>query len=718
MGDLWNEGGERGLYKTTDGGKTWRAVLQAPAPDTGRVGCGDVVMDPQAPDTLYAALYARRRTPWSFVSGPEASGGADRGGIFKSADGGATWTKLGGGLPGSTQRIGLAIHAANPRILYAIVQTTEGGTSGIDEVRSRRGGVFRSDDGGLTWTRRNPLNPRPFYFSQVRVDPVNPDRVYVLGFWLHVSEDGGTSFREDHFQKVHPDNHALAIDARNPKRLLLGTDGGVYQSWDAGARWVHLSTMVAGEFYRINVDMGTPYRICGGLQDNVNWIGPSRTATKDGITNADWIQIYGGDGFYCIFDPDDPDIVYAESQSGFVHRLHLKSGALKSLRPEPTEGEAAFRFHWNSPLVASRHAKGTIYLAGNRVFALTDRGEQWRAISPDLSTRNVDRILAVGSGAETHGVVYALAESPKRAGLLWAGTDDGKLWVTEDTGATWVDLSANLPAAARGQWISRIEPGWHDAATAYVSVWAFRSGNYAPLVYRTADLGRTWQSVAGDLPAGGPVRVVREDPFRAGLLYAGTQFGLFVSLDGGARWTRFGGIPTVPVDDLLVHPRDRDLVVATHGRSLFIVDDVRPLQDLTPAVLAKPAHLFPIRAAVGSDLLPGWADWAGSGQFRGANPPPGALITVWLREYSGDKATLSVKTSSGTPVANLTLPGNPGLNRVAWDLKPSKDLVSDYGSDRGGFFVQPGEYEVTLTYGTVTETQKVSVTLAPGIEPR
>ena len=717
MGDLWSEGGERGLYKTTDGGKTWRAVLQAPAPDAGRVGCGEVVMDPQNPDTIYATLYARRRTPWSFTSGPEASGGADRGGIFKSVDGGATWAKLTSGLPGATQRIGLAIHAKDPRILYAIVQSTEGGTSGIDEVRSRRGGVFRSEDGGATWTRRNALNPRPFYFSQIRVDPVDAQRVYVLGFWLHVSEDGGATFREDHFQKVHPDNHALAIDARNPKRLLLGTDGGVYQSWDAGARWTHLATLVAGEYYRVNVDTSTPYRICGGLQDNVNWVGPSRTRTKDGIVNADWIQIHGGDGFYCVFDPDDPDIVYAESQSGFVHRLHMKSGALKQLRPEPSEGEAAFRFHWNSPLLPSRHRKGTMYLAGNRVFALTDRGEQWRAISPDLSTRSVDRILAVGSGAETYGVVYALADSPVRAGLIWAGTDDGKLWVTEDEGGAWTDLTANLPAAARGQWISRIEPGWHDARTAYLSVWAYRTGNYAPLVYRTADLGRTWQAIAGDLPADGPVRVIREDPFRANLLYAGTQFGLFVSLDGGTRWTRFAGLPTVPVDDLVVHPRDRDLVIATHGRSLYIVDDVRPLQELTPAVLGKPAHLFPIRAVEGYDPLPGWGDSGGSSHFRGANPPQGAIITVWLREFTGDKASLTVKSASGTPVANLTLPGTPGFNRVAWNLKPSKDLISEYGGE-GDRFVKPGEYEVTLSYGAVSDTQTVTVTLAPGIEPR
>jgi photosystem II stability/assembly factor-like uncharacterized protein len=717
VGDLWSEGGERGLYKTSDGGKTWKAVLQAPAPHASITGCGDVVLDPQNPETVYAALYARRRTPWSFTSGPDATGGQDVGGVFKSIDGGATWKKLTGGLPGATQRIGLTIFAKDPRILYAIVQSSEGGSVGIDDVRSKRGGVFRSEDGGQTWTRRNALNPRPFYFSQIRVDPENDRRVYVLGFALHVSEDGGASFREDHFGKVHSDNHALAIDPRNPRRLLLGTDGGVYQSWDAGSHWAHIDTLVAGEYYRINVDLGRPYRICGGLQDNENWVGPSVTRSKEGITNADWIAVYGGDGFYCLFDSDDPEVVYAESQAGSIHRLDMRSGALKNLRPEPAEGQQAFRFHWSSPLIASRHTKGKMYLAGNRVFALTDRGENWRAISPDLSSQDAQKILAVGSGAENYGVVFALAESPIKAGLLWAGTDDGKLWVTEDEGGRWTDLTANLPAAVRGQWIARVEPGWHDAQVAYVAISAFRSGNYAPLVFRTADMGRTWEAVAGELPSDGPVRVIREDPTNPDLLYAGTQFHLFVSIDRGKHWTPFGGLPTVPVDDILVHPRERDLVIATHGRSLFIADDIRPLQELTAAVRQAPAHLFPVRAVEGFEPLPGWADSAGSAVFRGANPPLGALITVWIREFTRDQPKVSIKNAAGQPVANFTLPGTPGFNRVAWDLKPTKDLLTEYGGE-GNRFVRPGEYEVTLTYGAVTATQKLAVTIAEGLETR
>jgi photosystem II stability/assembly factor-like uncharacterized protein len=717
VGDLWTPGGERGVFKTTDAGKTWRPVLQAPAPHAGKVGCGDLVVDPSSPDTVYAALYARRRTPWSFASGPEFTDGADVGGLFKTTDGGASWKKLSKGLPGGTQRIGLAIHQKKPATLYAIVQSAEGGTSSIDEVRSKAGGVFRSDDGGESWTRTNPLNPRPFYFSQIRVDPENDQRVYVLGFALHVSEDGGKTFREDRFKNVHADCHAMAFDPRDSRRVLLGTDGGVYQSFDRGEKWIHLNTFPLGEYYRINVDTSTPYRICGGLQDNVNWVGPSETRSKEGITNADWINIYGGDGFYCAFDPGNPDIVYAESQSGYVHRLDLKSGQQKGLRPEPAEGQAAFRFHWNSPLIPSRHEPGTLYLAGNRVFALTNQGERWTPISPDLSAREIDKIATTGSGAETYGVVYALAESPVSKGILWAGTDDGRVWVTEDGGGRWTDLTASLPAEAKGQWIARIEPGWKDANVAYLAVSAFRTGNYAPLVYRTADRGKTWQSIAANLRADGPVRVVRESPENPDLLFVGTQFGLFASLDRGASWVPFGGLPTVPVDDILVHPRERDLVIATHGRSLYVVDNIGPLERLTSGIRGKAVHLFTPAPATAVHRLEGWVDSAGSGMFRGANPPEGAAIDVWVSQFTGDGISLAIKTAGGQPVANLSAPGTPGLNRITWNLKPTSDVLTPYGGE-GALFVRPGEYEITLTYGKVKQTETLKVEVVAGVETR
>ena len=738
-GDLWSKGGERGLFRTTDGGKSWTKVLSAAAPDDADTGCVDIALSPADPDLVYAALYARRRAPWSFTYGPSLTGGRDAGGIFRSTDGGATWTKLTNGLPAQTGRIGLAVTAANPKVVMAVIQSDAGGTSGIDEVESRAGGVFRSEDGGETFARVSKLNPRPFYFSQVRLDPANADRVYLLGYGLSVSDDGGRTWREDLFAKVHPDVHELVVTGsplaprpappkegeppetvRRPvsPRLLLGTDGGAYLSADGGAAWAHVDRIPSGQFYRISLDDSAPYRICGGLQDNVNWVGPSRTHTKDGIVNADWIQVGGGDGFWCVFDPFDRDVVYAESQEGYVHRFHLGSGQVKNLRPEPTEGQPAFRFHWNSPLVGSRHEKGTMFLAGNRVFRVTEKGERFTPISPDLSTQELAKMRTVGSGAENYGVVYAFSESPRKAGLLWAGTDDGKVWVTEDGGAKWTDLTGFLPSEAKGQWVARLEAGRHDEKVAYLAVSAYRTGNHAPLLYRTADLGRTWTSVAGDLPKDEPADVIREDPRNPDLLYAGTERGLYASLDRGRSWTKLGDLPTVPVDDVAIHERDRDLVVGTHGRSLFVIDDVTALQALTPEVRGKALHLFPPRPAEARHLLPGWADWNGVAHFRGENPKEGALLTFWLKEASAEPVKVAIATTDGRPVANLTAPGLAGLGRVSWDLKPTKDLRTEYGGLPADRHVGPGDYRVTVGVGDAKSTQTLKVTAAPGLETR
>jgi photosystem II stability/assembly factor-like uncharacterized protein len=718
MGDLWVPSPERGCYKTTDAGKTWKLVLGAAAPYGDRVGCGELVIDPANPDVLYAALYARRRYPWQFISGVSATDGKDLGGIFKSTDGGNTWKKLTAGLPGRTQRIGLAVYPKNPQIVYAIVQSDEGGTSSIDDNHSKAGGVFRTDNGGESWTRVSTLNPRPFYFSKIRVDPADDKRIYVLGFALHVSDDAGRTWREDRFKNVHPDNHALEIDPRWPKRLLLGTDGGIYQSVDGGAGWEFQNRFAGGEFYRINVDRSEPYRICGGLQDNTNWVGPSRTYTKDGIQNADWIQIGGGDGSYCVFDPADSNIVYAESQQGFVFRFGLSHGQAKSIKPEPTEGSPTFRYHWNSPLIQSAHDPGVMYYGADRVFRLTNRGESWQQISDDLSTRDLARMTALGSGAETFGVVYTLAESPVKQGLLWAGTDDGKVWKTENDGGTWTDLTASLPAAVKNVWISRMEASHHDPLVAYAAIDGHRTGKYTPWLLRTADGGKTWRNIAAALPNGGPVKVVREDPKNPNLLFAGTEFGLWATVDRGARWFKLGKLPTVAVDDIVIHPRDMDLVAATHGRSIYVVDDIRPLQELTPEVRGKRAHLFSLRPALGRYLLPGWADWAGTAEYRGENPPEGALISFWIGRYTGDEVKIAITSSSGQPVANLTAPATPGINRLAWNLKPTKDLLSEYGGEGPDKLVPAGEYTVSLSYGPVTEKQTLKVLVAPGVETR
>ena len=716
MGDLWTPSKERGLFKTTNGGASWTKVLQAQAPHDDIVGCGEVVIDPSNPDILYASLYARRRTPWSFTFGPPVTDGKDLGGIFKTTDGGAHWSKLTSGLPKETGRIGLSVFAKNPKILYAIVQADPEGGAGWS-VRAKSGGVFRSEDAGASFTRVSPLNPRPFYFSQIRVDPENDQRVYVLGFSLHVSDDGGKSFREDAFKKVHPDCHELVIDPAKRDRLLLGTDGGLYQSYDAGKSWSFINNFAAGEFYRINVDMSTPYRICGGLQDNLNWVGPARTFTKEGIVNGDWINIGGGDGFSCVFDAKDANLVYAESQEGELHRFNLASGAAKTLKPEPNEGQTRFRFHWNAPLIGSVHEPGVLYLGGNRVFRIAEKGERWSIVSGDLSAAIPGRIDTIGSGAETYGVVYTLSESPVKAGMLWAGTDDGKLWVTENGGKDWTDVTSSLPKQAKGEWLSRIEAGRKDAAVAYLAVDAHRSGSFAPLAWRTADRGKSWTSIAGDIPVDQPVKVVREDPFNTNVLYAGTEFGLFISFDLGKRWTKLGALPTVAVDDILVHPRDRDLIVATHGRSLFVIDDLTPIQELTAETRAKEAHLFPIRKASGRFLLTGFEEWSGSAIYRGANPPEGALISFWIKEGGPDPVKLEIKNAQGQTVANLTAPAMTGINRTSWDLKPTKDVLVEYGGE-GALFVRAGTYEVTLTHGKEKSVQKLEVAIAEGIETR
>ncbi|MBI3765945.1 MAG: hypothetical protein HY277_05520 [Ignavibacteriales bacterium] len=433
--------------------------------------------------------------------------------------------------------------------------------------------------------------------------------------------------------------------------------------------------------------------------------------------NNDWINIGGGDGFYCVFDPTDSNIVYAESQQGYIHRINLRNGEIKGLRPEPAEGQVAFRFHWNSPLIESVHQKGTMYLAGNRIFKLVERGEQWQAISPDLSAHDPSKIMTVGSGAENYGVVYTLAESPTEAGVLWAGTDDGKLWITRDEGGHWTDLTGSLPKTAKGQWINRIEPSHHDKNVAYLAIDAHRSGNYAPLAFFTSDGGKSWTSITGNLPEDGPVKVVREDLKNPHLLFAGTEFGLFMSLDRGLTWVKFGELPTVAVDDIIIHPRDRDLVIATHGRSLYIIDDISSLEEFTTEVQSQSAYLFPFRATYGYYPNEGFVEWAGKTMFRGENPPDGALMTFYIKAYTGDEVKLSVTNDAGRPLANLKTVGHPGFNRLSWDLKPTKDLLNDYGGEGSKFF-KSWEYTITLTYSKIKQTQKLQVNIAEGIETR
>ncbi|MFG0251342.1 MAG: WD40/YVTN/BNR-like repeat-containing protein, partial [Phycisphaerales bacterium JB038] len=572
LGHLWGANEERGVYKTSDGGETWDRVLYIDE----RTGACDVLIDPQNPERLFAAMYARKRTIGSFQSGgPE-------GGIYRSDDAGETWQKLTEGLPSKTGRIGLALYDNDPSIVYAVVESDEDGWFAKTWSNfHRKGGVFRSTDGGDAWSHQTNFNPRAFYYSRLRVAPDNGDRVYMLGWQLYVSDDGGESFRAGLASKPHVDFHAMRINPDDPDHLFIGTDGGMYTSQDGGGAWHFHNNMAVGQFYNVAVDMSDPYRVGGGLQDNGSWIGPSMSPLQteggsEAITNAEWQNIWWGDGFHVDFDPLDPNIVYAESQGGEIGRIHLDVGKSYKIMPAVREGGQRLRFNWNAPFFVSAHEPTTLYFAGNTVYKFTDRGERWQRISPDLSHRDVDIIDAVGSEAETAGTVVSLAESPLQAGFLWAGTDDGRIHVTTNDGETWTEVT---PDEVGGLYVSKIEPSHHERDTAYIAIDGHRSDVFTPILLKTTDGGASWKSIAGDLPDGAPPKVVREDLRNPEVLYVGTERAVYLTIDGGEHWTKLnaGSLPTVAVDDLKVHPREHDLVAGTHGRSVWILDDATPL---------------------------------------------------------------------------------------------------------------------------------------------
>ncbi|MGE0812278.1 MAG: glycosyl hydrolase [Vicinamibacterales bacterium] len=710
LGRLWGPSEERGVYKTTDGGRTWAKVKFVDA-DTGFV---DMAMDPVNRQVLYAAAYQRRRAPWGY------NGGGPGSGLYKTVDGGRTWTKLGGGLPdGTVGRIGVTVWRGDSRVVYATVE------------HRTNGGTFRSDDAGATWRKVNALNPRPMYYSKIHVDPTDDRRVYVLGADFFMSDDGGRTFADPVTRKtganttmspsydegVHGDHHALWIDPANPAHLILGNDGGLYVTWDRALTWDKVNNLPIGQFYGISVDMAAPYNIYGGLQDTHSFGGPSATRHFLGILNGDWVQINTGDGMYAQVDPTDPDTVYTESQDGTISRFHRPTGDRKSIRPAPPAGEPAYRFNWTTPIVISPHDPKTLYLGGNRVFVSTDRGDTWTA-GPDI-TRGENRdtfpimgvlpgpdMLARNDGVGAWGTITTLAESPRQAGLLWAGTDDGLVKRSADGGRTWTDVTAALPGPARKGRVSRVEPGHAGADVVYVSLDRHQDDDFAPYLFVSRDAGRTWKTLSGGLPAAGWVNVVKEHPANPNVLFAGTETGLFVSLDGGQAWTRFTrGFPTVPVDDLVIHPRDNDLVVATHGRALWVLDDITPLSGMTARVGEADLHVFPPRPAA---IVQRWKHESYSAQrvFAGPNPPEGAILTYVLKAGAPDGATIVIRDRAGAVVRELTGAAGAGLNRVAWDLRSAPPAVL---RDARGPFVLPGTYAVTVRAGGRESTVDVEV---------
>ncbi|HSS19659.1 MAG TPA: hypothetical protein VLL54_06265 [Pyrinomonadaceae bacterium] len=713
LGHLWGPNKERGVFKTTDGGKTWNNVLFINE-DTGIT---DLAIDPESPLTLYAAAYQRRRTPWGF------NGGGPGSALYKTIDGGANWTKLTKGLPeGTTGRIGIDIYRRNPNILYALVENAKGGT-------------FRSDDRGETWRKVNDLTSRPMYYSQIRIDPNNEQRLWQLAANMYNSDDGGKTWTSNLVQRIHGDFHALWIDPANSDHVLTGSDGGLHSSYDRGRTWDFINTIPLGQFYEVSLDNQKPFWVYGGLQDNGSWAGPSGTLNQEGITNDDWFRTGGGDGFYSVVDPSDPSIVYVESQNGTMSRLELKTGERKSIRPEARPNEKRYRFDWNSPIVISPHNNRTIYFGGNRVFRSADRGNTW-TWSDDL-TRDQDRekipimgvvpdknMLSRHDGVETFGQVVTLAESPIKEGLLYAGTDDGNLQISRDSGKTWKNITDKLPGVPKSTYVSRVVPSRYAEGAAYVTLDGHRADDYNTYVFVTTDFGESWKSIKGNLPAGVTARVIREHPRTQNLLFLGTEFGAYVSFDHGGRWTRLKGtLPLVRVDDIQIHPRDNALVLATHGRSIWVLDDLSPLERASESILSSDIHVFDVAAATHFRLY-GRKGNTGHKWYAAPNPPYGAVINYYVKDKPKDEVKITISDASGTVVRDLKGTKEAGLNRVVWDLRLNPPAPPQEGQGGGGGFfgaprgprVQPGTYSIKVASADKTATTSVLVQEDPRIQ--
>ncbi len=715
LGATWRANPDRGLYKTTDGGTTWQLVKFV----SDKAGFVDVMIHPTNPDIVFATSWERMRTPYSLKSGGPGSA------LWKSTDGGATWSEItGGGFPdGYKGRLTVDINKANPNVLYMMVEASEAKSGPIvGERNPKRNGLYKSTDGGRTWAQMNNINVRPFYYSQVRSDPKNPDRVYFSSTQLQLSEDGGKTSRNA-AQQVHVDDHGIWIDPNDPERWALANDGGIALTFDAGGNFLQLQNLPIAQFYEVAYDMAVPYNICGGAQDNGTWCGPSKRRSPT-TSLGYWYTIAGGDGFYAAMDPTDPNIVYGESQGGNVSRVNLQTGermgfakpswqpahkqwedsiaiirgnpltavtkaqnrAMDALRVQQRRDsvDLSLRYNWNAPFFISPHNPAVIYFAGNRVLKSVKRGEELRIISPDLSKQlaaKLDTALRLtggitldATGAETYGTVVALEESPVRPGLLYAGTDDGNVWKSSNDGTTWENLAPRIPGLPNdGEvYVTRIEASAFDTNTVYVAFDNHRWGDFRPHLFVSNDGGKSFRSIAGNLPSDGPgdfLHVVREDPHNRDLLYVGTSIGVFVSLDRGASWLRFmANLPSVPVYDLQIHPRDRELIAATHGRGFWIVD-VSPLQQMTAAVAAKPVHLFtprtgfqwgesPLRGASGNGNAHGF--------FVTQNPAYGAAISYRITAPGSPTARISIVNVAGDTVATLSGPGTPGLHTVTW----------------------------------------------------
>jgi photosystem II stability/assembly factor-like uncharacterized protein len=761
QGHLWGYNDERGIYRTEDGGKTWRRLTNGlPADD--RTGASALVIDPQNPNVLYAGMWERIRRPHNFESG------GPNGGIYKSTDGGASWTKLTGGLPsGDVGKIGLTVYRQDPRIVMAIVEhgfQPARNSPEYADMAKLGSGIYRSEDGGATWRYVNRYNNRPFYYSHIWLDPTDANRVFVLTASAQVSEDGGRTFSR-RLNGIEGDFHALWIDPANSNRFYVGNDKGVSGTFDRGLTFDFFDHIDIGQFYAVTLDSRDPYRVYGGLQDNGNWGGPSNSRDVNGILTDHWFKFHSGDGFHATVDPNDWRTVYTESQGGNIRRLdavfrqvgrsitptlatvtniraYVPNAQRQGRLPAPQ-----FRFNWSTPLILSPHDSKTIYYAGNHLFRSTDRGDTWEIISPDLSTN--DPVLTNPqsggltrdvTGAETHATAITISESPVTRGLLWVGTDDGNVQLTRDGGKTWTNVRANMRGVPERRWVSRVIASRFAAAVAYVTFDGHRSDDFKPYIFRTADFGASWTQLGTDLPQHEPVYVITEDTKNPNLLFIGTEMAAHASIDGGRSWHRLmNGLPTVPVHDLVIHPRDADLVAGTHGRSVWILDDISALQQLTPAVLAADVHMFENRVATKWRGISRGAT-RGHQLFMGRNPlsiaqrPPSnspselsnsATITYWVKAAPAQPARLEITAPDGRHTFATELRPAPGINRYFWNMSfaaaaaapappgaapPAMGEGGDPpGGQRRGVEAGPGSYRVRLTVNGRTYESKVTI---------
>lgn len=715
-GKLWSDSADRGLYKTSDGGQHWNRVLKG---DNLSTGCASISIDPQHPATIFAALWDFRRTGWTFRSGGESPTAKSGSGLYRSDDGGTTWSEITPTTnPGFPQkpygRIAVTVAPSDAKIVYAFVESTDSA-------------LYRSDDGGKTWSPRDKSQMmvwRPFYFARLIVDPNNAERLFKPDLNLVQSLDGGKSFSPSG-GGMHGDNHVVWIDPTDTQHLFAGDDGGLWQSFDGGNKWWKQNNLPISQFYHVSVDAADPFRVYGGLQDNSSWVGAS--AFPGGIANSQWENMYGGDGFWMFADPADADYLYAEAQGGTIGRVNRHTHEIRSIQPEAGYNEK-LRWNWNTPIALSPNDKGTIYIGAQFLFRTRDHGQSWQRISPDLTTNDPARqkqeqsggVTVDNSAAEMYTTIYSISESPKAPGEIWVGTDDGNVQLTRDAGAHWSNLIGNVKGVPQHSWVSWVQAGNFDAGSAFVAFDRHSFGDMAPYIYATSDYGKTWTALVTAKDSKGLrgyVHVIVQDTVKPNLLYAGTEFGLWISIDGGAHWAQFkaGNFPAVAVRDIALQQRDDSLVLATHGRGIWIVDDLTPLRALDAQSLDSEFAFLPVKPIQQRiNAQGGWPE--GDASFNGPNPQSGAEIAYYQKSrHLFGKLRIDILDPHGAVIDTIPANVRRGVNRVYWSMRVKPPRVPPaaqiaFNSTQGAR-VPPGTYTVRMTKGKDTFATRIDVGL-------